>query len=429
MGPGRTARGRSRTPRGFFAATESREPWNPWSAKRGAVWHRGDVAQVKLEIDADADMTWVVVEDPLPPGAVVLGSGLGGDSSMLASGLRAATRGPCSTERGFDSYRAYYRYVPKGRFTLRYNVRYNSAGTFALPPTRVEAMYAPEMHGERPHQAGDDQVNPNCRHTEVDWMPGPLSRARLLSCGAASLFAALAGAEARIESFSPAGYTKDVSQVAVRFSEPMVTLGDPDRSDPFAVRCAVPGTGRWIDERNWVYDFAHEVPGAERCWFTLRRGVTTLARGNASPSHASTGSTPGARPFSTTWRISSWPQEIDERQVVLLALDAIADEDSIRAHAHCRVKGESRTIAVDVVSGRRAARSWRRWRRITPAISTNWSSRQPTTWWPRTIHRPSGRGRLSESPWCGAPNRCRVCRGRTRLGRRRCRYKRRGQPT
>ena len=45
---------------------------------------------------------------------------------------------------------AYYRYVPKDRFALRYNVRYNTPGTFQLPPSRVEAMYAPEMHAELP---------------------------------------------------------------------------------------------------------------------------------------------------------------------------------------------------------------------------------------------------------------------------------------
>ena len=118
--------------------------------KNARRWSRGDVAQVVLEIDADADMTWVVVEDPLPPGAVVLGSGLGGDSSILSATHVRGDRWPVFTERDFDSYRAYYRYVPKGRMTLRYNVRYNTAGTFQLPPTRVEAMYAPEMHAELP---------------------------------------------------------------------------------------------------------------------------------------------------------------------------------------------------------------------------------------------------------------------------------------
>ena len=45
--------------------------------------------------------------------------------------------------------------MPKGRFSTEYTVRLNNPGTFQLPPTRVEAMYAPEMFGERPNAAGD----------------------------------------------------------------------------------------------------------------------------------------------------------------------------------------------------------------------------------------------------------------------------------
>lgn len=59
------------------------------------VWRRGDVARVEMTITGNADMTWVVVEDPIPPGATILGSGLGGDSYMLS---REATEtvGRCS---------------------------------------------------------------------------------------------------------------------------------------------------------------------------------------------------------------------------------------------------------------------------------------------------------------------------------------------
>ena len=112
-------------------------------------WQRGDVARVELTITADADMTWVVVEDPIPPGATILGSGLGGDSYMLSEG-RVGDRWPVFTERDFDSYRAYFRYVPKGTFTVAYSVRYNTSGDFRLPPSRVEAMYMPEMFAEEP---------------------------------------------------------------------------------------------------------------------------------------------------------------------------------------------------------------------------------------------------------------------------------------
>lgn len=176
-----------------------------------------------------------------------------------------------------------------------------------------------------------------------------LSAARRLFCGVAALCASYGMAEARIESFSPTGFSKDVRQVAVRFSEPMVALGDPDRSDPFSVKCAIPGTGRWIDERHWVYDFEYEVPGAERCTFTLGRGVRSLSGEAVAGPRERSFHTGG--PTIVAHRASRWSAPIDERQVFLLALDARADEQSIERHARCRVAGQADTIAVDVVAG------------------------------------------------------------------------------
>jgi len=54
-------------------------------------------------------------------------------------------------ERTHEAYRAYFEFVPKGKFTLEYTVRLNNPGRFDLPATRVEAMYAPEMFGEIPN--------------------------------------------------------------------------------------------------------------------------------------------------------------------------------------------------------------------------------------------------------------------------------------
>jgi uncharacterized protein YfaS (alpha-2-macroglobulin family) len=115
------------------------------------VWARGDVYRVTLEVDAQADMTWVVISDPIPAGAAVLGSGLGGDSRQLTSTERRdGSAWPAYEERAFEGFRAYYRYVPKGKLKVEYTVRLNNAGTFSMPPTRVEAMYAPESFGELP---------------------------------------------------------------------------------------------------------------------------------------------------------------------------------------------------------------------------------------------------------------------------------------
>ena len=120
---------------------------------RQGVYTRGDVLRVHLDLEAQSDMTWVVVDDPIPAGATVLGS-LGGQSQLLRrDDQRTGWAWPAFEERRFDGYRAYYRFVPKGHWTVEYTVRLNNPGTFRLPATRVEAMYAPEMLGELPNSA------------------------------------------------------------------------------------------------------------------------------------------------------------------------------------------------------------------------------------------------------------------------------------
>jgi len=124
----------------------------PLQQKTKGRWTRGDVARVHLEIEAQSDMSWVVVDDPIPAGATALGRGLGGDSGMLTQGeKRQGLVWPAFEERTFESFRAYYQFVPKGRFVVEYTVRLNNAGEFHLPTTHVEAMYAPEMFGELPN--------------------------------------------------------------------------------------------------------------------------------------------------------------------------------------------------------------------------------------------------------------------------------------
>jgi len=115
-------------------------------------WSRGDVVRVRLEIDAQTDMTWVVVSDPVPAGATILGSGLGRDSAIATRTEKRAGRAwPAYEERSFEAFRSYFEYLPKGRHVVEYTVRLNNPGVFALPPTRVEAMYAPETFGEVPN--------------------------------------------------------------------------------------------------------------------------------------------------------------------------------------------------------------------------------------------------------------------------------------
>ncbi len=68
-----------------------------------------------------------------------------------------------------------------------------------------------------------------------------------------------------VEFFAPRGEVKGVRQVTARFAKPMVPFGDPREVDPFTIDCAEKGTGRWADPRNWVYDFARDLPAGVRC--------------------------------------------------------------------------------------------------------------------------------------------------------------------
>lgn len=112
----------------------------------------GDIVRVKLEINAQSDMSWVVLTDPLPGGATLLGSGLGRDSAIAAQGEeKGGAAWLAFEERSFEAFRSYYEYVPKGVFSTSYTIRLNNVGQFNLPQTRVEAMYAPEMFGESPN--------------------------------------------------------------------------------------------------------------------------------------------------------------------------------------------------------------------------------------------------------------------------------------
>ena len=124
----------------------------PVEQKAKDAYTRGDVLRVKLEVDASADMTWVVVSDPVPAGATVLGAGLARDSQIAQQGERRSGEArPAYEERSFEAFRAYYEFAPKGKWSVEYTMRLNQDGEFSLPPTRVEAMYAPEMFGVAPN--------------------------------------------------------------------------------------------------------------------------------------------------------------------------------------------------------------------------------------------------------------------------------------
>jgi uncharacterized protein YfaS (alpha-2-macroglobulin family) len=143
-------------PREPFArqATLRRE-LTPIRQQKPGQWSVGDVVQVRLFFTVPAGSGWIVLSDAIPPGSTVLGSGLGGQGELpTGAGNRRGWRQadgsweawPAYVERGFTHVRAYYEHLWGERQTLTYQLRLNTAGVFALPPSDVQAMYDPDIH-------------------------------------------------------------------------------------------------------------------------------------------------------------------------------------------------------------------------------------------------------------------------------------------
>lgn len=111
----------------------------------------GDVLKVRITVEAPVDRTWVVIEDPVPAGASIISSG-GGQSALLAARASGGDGWPSYIERGNDAWRGYFAWLPQGRTSVEYALRINGTGRFQLPPTRVEAMYSPEIHAALPNR-------------------------------------------------------------------------------------------------------------------------------------------------------------------------------------------------------------------------------------------------------------------------------------
>lgn len=152
----------------LFAGYEMQRNVEVVQARTKGVLTRGDVVKVTITVKASAERNWVVINDPIPAGATIIGD-LGGQSQILAGqasagpGTKFEARDadgklwdiqvgvvPAYVERRNDAWRAFYGWVPRGAFSASYMLRLNGAGRFSLPPSRVEAMYSPAIRAQLP---------------------------------------------------------------------------------------------------------------------------------------------------------------------------------------------------------------------------------------------------------------------------------------
>jgi len=125
--------------------------------------------------------------------------------------------------------------------------------------------------------------------------------------------------------------------------------GTLEIADPFDIVCPDKGKGRWVDGKNWVYDFDKDLPAGLQCSFSTQPDLKALS-GNSVMRRTFSFSTGG--PAIINSRPDEGNDRIDEEQIFMLTLDAPASEESILANAYCAISGISERIGVKIFKGK-----------------------------------------------------------------------------
>ncbi|HRG94749.1 MAG TPA: MG2 domain-containing protein [Polyangiaceae bacterium] len=119
----------------------------------------GDLVVVDLLFESAEPREQVVLDDPLPAGLEALdydidttskasrdreSKGMDPKTAWLGTTFRTATS---RREVRDDRVVTTFDKLEPGMYRIRYLARATSVGTFVVPPTRIEAMYAPEVYG------------------------------------------------------------------------------------------------------------------------------------------------------------------------------------------------------------------------------------------------------------------------------------------
>ena len=176
-----------------------------------------------------------------------------------------------------------------------------------------------------------------------------------------------AAGAASIVAMTPQGEVAQVRQVTVKFSESVVAFGDPRLADPLTISCqgGVPeGSGRWANDRVWLYDFREPLGPGARCVAAVRADwrPAPKASGGAASAVAAQASAAGALTGPTRFTFSTGGPaivalqpgggaEVEEDQHFLLTLNGPVVAASVVANAGCEVEGIGERIALQIVGG------------------------------------------------------------------------------
>ena len=156
-----------------------------------------------------------------------------------------------------------------------------------------------------------------------------------------------------ITSVSPQGEVSRVRQMVVKFDSAAVRFGDPKAAAPLTVSCddaeAGKGTGRWTGDREWVFDFARDLPPGVRCTATPKSGFKSP--GDAALTNTNTFQFNTGGPYVRDIRPGHYV-DIDEEQFFVLRLNGPATLESVKQNVWCVAGDVGERIPVKLIDGK-----------------------------------------------------------------------------
>jgi alpha-2-macroglobulin len=177
---------------------------------------------------------------------------------------------------------------------------------------------------------------------------------RIVSAG--WLFAALNAQAFQVISLSPQGEVAQVRQLVIKFDEAVINFGDPKAAAPLAISCsdasASQGSGRWVNEREWAFDFARDLPPGLRCEVKLASALQSVKGVKLSGVANYQFNTGG--PFVRDI-MPSHGSTVDEDQYFIAQLNGPATLASVQSNMWCQVDGLGERVPVKLIDGKERA--------------------------------------------------------------------------
>lgn len=156
----------------------------------------------------------------------------------------------------------------------------------------------------------------------------------------------------QITDLSPQGEVARVRQVVAKFDASAVNFGSPNAAAPLQLSCNEPqasaGTGRWVNDRSWVYDFQQPLPPGVKCSVQVATGFVALDGKPLAGKQSFAFETGGP---TVRQSAPSDGQTIEENQYFLLRFNGAVAPASVQANAWCGMDGLGERIAVKLITG------------------------------------------------------------------------------